>query len=108
MLRKRRHLDDEDLDSGDDEGRADRLQDGEEDAPRYTQKEINIVECDLPRTAKPQPSDGEVRVPSPAANARRTDSSLALSTETTQFPRNRSKSLHSCQLQASYYRSSLQ
>ena len=60
--RRRRHLDDEELDSGDVDGRDDRIQDEDEEAAQYLQKEVNVIECDLPRTAQPQPSDGEVRM----------------------------------------------
>lgn len=55
----RRHLDDEELDSGDDEGRADRVGD-EVEEPQMVARERQIQETDLPRMPVPQPSDGEV------------------------------------------------
>ena len=63
---KRRRLDDSELDSGDDEGREDRLRDGleeeeeeeEEDVPERTAVVTDIA---IGRHPGPLPSDGEVR-----------------------------------------------
>lgn len=57
-----RTLDDEDLDSGDDEGRQDRTgyEEGEEGG-EYMQVEEAILDVDLGRQPLPEPSDGEVR-----------------------------------------------
>lgn len=57
---RKRHLDDAELDSGDDEGRADRLQ--EDDAQQFEEKEIIAMDVEVSRQAVPEPSDGEVRV----------------------------------------------
>ncbi|KAL8803455.1 MAG: hypothetical protein Q9182_003152 [Xanthomendoza sp. 2 TL-2023] len=58
---KRRKLDDEDLDSGDDEGRHDRLEDGYgEDEEQGEPHEENVADVRLPRHAIPRPSDGEL------------------------------------------------
>ena len=60
---KRRELDDEELDSGDDENRRDRLQDDEgyaqdeEDMEAHSQ---NVVDIRVARHPIPNPSDGEV------------------------------------------------
>lgn len=57
----RRHLDDEELDSGDDEGREDRIGDEEQGGEHQMEertKQIQAVE--LPRMPVPEPSDGEV------------------------------------------------
>ena len=61
---KTRDLDDEELDSGDDEERRDRLEDGDRDANGeglYERRE-NILKASIGRNAGPRPSDGEVRV----------------------------------------------
>lgn len=58
--RRKRHLDDAELDSGDDEGRADRLL--EDDAQQFEEKEIVAMDVELSRQAVPEPSDGEVRI----------------------------------------------
>ena len=62
---KPRDLDDEELDSGDDEGRRDRFEDGvDRDANGeglYERRE-NILKASIGRNAGPRPSDGEVRV----------------------------------------------
>lgn len=56
-----RHLDDAELDSGDDEDRDDRIGDGEEqEAEMMVTREKQIQETDLPRLPVPEPSDGEV------------------------------------------------
>lgn len=54
-------MDDEDLDSGDDEGRGDRIQD-EEDARGAEEEQVEqaIMEAALGRQPVPEPSDGEV------------------------------------------------
>ena len=60
-----RNLDDDELDSGDDEGRRDRVEDGADgDASGdglYERRE-NILKASIGRNAGPRPSDGEVRV----------------------------------------------
>ena len=60
-----RNLDDEELDSGDDEGRRDRVEDGiDRDANGeglYERRE-NILNASIGRNAGPRPSDGEVCV----------------------------------------------
>ncbi|KAF2093034.1 hypothetical protein NA57DRAFT_61889 [Rhizodiscina lignyota] len=58
--KKQRRLDDEELDSGDDVGRDDRMRDEDDEARYREQKESHIVELDLARTVKPEPSDGEM------------------------------------------------
>ena len=50
-----RELDDEDLDSGDDEDHHDR-----EDQPAAPPREENVLDVSIGRHAIPQPSDGEV------------------------------------------------
>ena len=61
----RRELDDEDLDSGDDEGRLDRIgHDGAEEEQEMQEQEKIVMDLDLPRQAGPEPSDGEVCKPS--------------------------------------------
>ena len=60
-----RNLDDEELDSGDDEGRRDRVEDGADgDASGdglYERRE-NILKASIGRNTGPRPSDGEVCV----------------------------------------------
>ncbi|ORY13684.1 Leo1-like protein-domain-containing protein [Clohesyomyces aquaticus] len=58
---KLRELDDEDLDSGDDEGRADRVQgdSGAQDIEEE-QQTFNFMDADIARHAVPEPSDGEL------------------------------------------------
>ncbi|KAL8997247.1 MAG: hypothetical protein Q9169_003440 [Polycauliona sp. 2 TL-2023] len=58
---ERRELDDEDLDSGDDDGRHDRLQgySHEDDAQGETREE-NVEDIRLPRHPIPRPTDGEL------------------------------------------------
>jgi RNA polymerase-associated protein LEO1 len=55
-----RRLDDEDLDSGDDLDRTDRLADELEE--EYVTQEKLTMDLELPRQPIPEPSDGEVRV----------------------------------------------
>lgn len=63
---KRRKLDDEELDSGDDEGRRDRLEDGDMDGYVNDEEEQgemrsqNVADIRLARHPIPCPSDGEV------------------------------------------------
>lgn len=65
----RRELDDEDLDSGDDEGRLDRIgHDGAEEEQEMQEQEKIVMDLDLPRQAGPEPSDGEVCKPSNISN----------------------------------------
>lgn len=58
---KSRKLEDEELDSGDDEGRHDRAEDGQSEPrePVHTREE-NVLDLSIGRHAIPQPSDGEV------------------------------------------------
>lgn len=55
---RRRQLDDAELDSGDDEGRADRAP--EEEAEQFEEREFVSMDLEIPRQAAPEPSDGEV------------------------------------------------
>lgn len=57
--RAERTLDDEDLDSGDDVGREDRVKSAA--AEEFEAMELQIAEAALPRHAVPEPSDNEVR-----------------------------------------------
>jgi len=58
----RRELDDAELDSGDDEGRLDRMGEAENGEPEETaQQQVTVMEMEIPRQAGPEPSDGEVR-----------------------------------------------
>ncbi|KAI4198932.1 MAG: hypothetical protein LQ346_002661 [Caloplaca aetnensis] len=63
---KRRELDDEELDSGDDVGRHDRLEDdgmdsyGNEDAEQGEMRSLNVADVRLARHPIPSPSDGEL------------------------------------------------
>lgn len=54
-----RQLDDAELDSGDDEGRTDRVV--EDDAVQFEEQEMLTMDMQLPRQPAPEPSDGEVR-----------------------------------------------
>lgn len=56
----RRRLDDAELDSGDDEGRTDRLE--EEEAEQFEEREMLTMDMEVSRQAVPEPSDGEVRM----------------------------------------------
>jgi hypothetical protein len=59
-----RNLEDEDLDSGDDEGRTDRVQ--REDEHKDEQLEnLEVMDAELERHAVPEPSDGEVHTKPP-------------------------------------------
>jgi len=55
-----RKLDDEDLDSGDDEGRSDRVQDTQNDGEEQEHQTFNFMDADIARHAIPEPSDGEL------------------------------------------------
>lgn len=58
-----RKLDDEELDSGDDEDRNDRMEDGDGDgdeAAAPVPRNVNILTAGLGRHAGPRPTDGEV------------------------------------------------
>lgn len=58
---RRRQLDDEELDSGDDMDRTDRVADEEgEPEQEYRAVERVTMDLELPRQAIPEPSDGEV------------------------------------------------
>ena len=60
-----RNLDDEDLDSGDDEGRRDRIEDdadGDASGDGLYERRENILKASIGRNAGPRPSDGEVCV----------------------------------------------
>ena len=62
---KTRDLDDEELDSGDDEGRRDRLEDGvdgDANGEGLYERRENILKASIGRNAGPRPSDGEVRL----------------------------------------------
>lgn len=66
VVEKARELDDEELDSGDDQGRHDRDAEAMEDGVQDTEMddapvpEINIMGSTIPRHNIPKPSDGEV------------------------------------------------
>ncbi|KAK4507692.1 hypothetical protein PRZ48_001427 [Zasmidium cellare] len=55
-----RQLDDAELDSGDDEGRQDRVP--EEDAVQFEDQELLAMDMQIPRQAVPEPSDGEMYI----------------------------------------------
>ncbi len=59
---KRRKLDDEDLDSGDDEGRHDREGDAfdGDDQEELPASNANVMNANIGRHPDPNPSDGEV------------------------------------------------
>ncbi|KAI9839829.1 MAG: hypothetical protein M1819_000019 [Sarea resinae] len=59
--RKPRLLDDEDLDSGDDEGREDRVGD-EMEGVEVPEEKHTVLDVTLGRHAQPQPSDGELYI----------------------------------------------
>jgi len=60
--RRKRQLDDEELDSGDDEGRGDRMQGTREHSGDEGDAEgLKIAQIPVPRHAVPEPSDNEVR-----------------------------------------------
>jgi len=56
----KRTLDDEELDSGDDQDRMDRIADEEEAQLQEEEQEQTIMEAALGRQPVPEPSDGEV------------------------------------------------
>lgn len=62
IRRRRRQLDDEDLDSGDDIGRDDRA--GGDESPRddFDEQALAVMRADIPRHAAPEPSDNEVAI----------------------------------------------
>jgi RNA polymerase-associated protein LEO1 len=61
LHRTQRELDDEELDSGDDEGRMDRVGVGEEaDLDGRPEDEVRLMDAALGRHAIPYGSDGEV------------------------------------------------
>lgn len=56
-----RKLSDEDLDSGDDQGRNDRVEDHQSETKEATHiREENVIDVSIGRHAIPQPCDGEV------------------------------------------------
>lgn len=58
---KARKLSDEDLDSGDDQGRDDRAEDNQSETKEAAHtREENVIDVSIGRHAIPQPSDGEV------------------------------------------------
>jgi RNA polymerase-associated protein LEO1 len=58
---RQRQLDDEDLDSGDDIGRSDRIQrEANEAEPETVTDDYNVIDVDFPRHPIPELSDGEV------------------------------------------------
>lgn len=59
-LDRDRKLDDEDLDSGDDEGRADRTKAPEAVDEEHEQHTFAVMDADIARHAIPEPSDGEL------------------------------------------------
>ena len=62
-----KNLDDEELDSGDDEGRRDRVEDGADgdaSGDELYERRENILKASIGRNAGPRPSDGEVCVTS--------------------------------------------
>ena len=63
LEQKRRKLDDEELDSGDDEGRLDREKglDGNEPEELH-ENNANVMDSSIGRHPNPDPSDGEVRL----------------------------------------------
>jgi len=60
MLDRDRKLDDEELDSGDDEGRADRTKAPEAADEEHEQHTFAVMDADIARHAIPEPSDGEL------------------------------------------------
>lgn len=64
-----RKLDDADLDSGDDEGRRDRLADtieDDDDDGAVEDQVVQIYPSDIGRMAEPEPGDGDVRIRQPS------------------------------------------
>lgn len=55
-----RQLDDEELDSGDDEDRMDRVGDEQEQEQEYVTMDKITMDLEIPRQPNPEPSDGEV------------------------------------------------
>lgn len=60
MRGRRRQLDDEELDSGDDMDRLDRVEDEPEPETEYVAQEKITMDLEYPRLPGPEPSDGEV------------------------------------------------
>ncbi|KAK5016988.1 hypothetical protein LTR60_002139 [Cryomyces antarcticus] len=60
LVQARKQLDDEDLDSGDDEGRNDRMQEDDAAAAPPENESINFADVEMSRHAQPEPSDGEL------------------------------------------------
>jgi len=63
VVNKRRKLDDQELDSDDDEGRDDRLEngvDGHGQEEEFQDASTNVLSSSIGRQPDPQPSDGEV------------------------------------------------
>lgn len=60
FFRTLRKLDDEELDSGDDEGRTDRLHETQDAVEEVEEKMFNYLDADIARHAIPEPSDGEM------------------------------------------------
>ena len=58
MVCRRRQLDDEELDSGDDADRMDRV--GDEPEQEYMTQEKVTMDLEIPRQPIPEPTDGEV------------------------------------------------
>jgi RNA polymerase-associated protein LEO1 len=70
-----RKLDDAELDSGDDEGRRDRLadtieDDGDDNGEALQEKEVKIYPSDIGRMPEPEPGDGEVSSQMPLSKSR--------------------------------------
>ena len=63
--RRERQLDDQELDSGDDEDRMDRVGDEEEQEQEQVTMDKIVMDLEIPRQPIPEPSDGEVYMPVP-------------------------------------------
>lgn len=88
--RKPRQLDDEELDSGDDEGRNDRLADDDEmavDDGQQPLEELMFMDVEFGRHPVPEPSDGEASTTTASASdSEETDVLLAIPHESPTFP----------------------
>lgn len=58
--RRSRHLDDEELDSGDDQGRTDRAGSEARSQGSVSEERLEVAPVDFPRHAIPESSEGEV------------------------------------------------
>ena len=66
---KRRRLDDKELDSGDEEGRADRVEEDEDQQVEGEYRERNVIDAPIGRHGVPNPTDGEVSLGLPIYQA---------------------------------------